>query len=45
MFVYLYTRSRFNQFRNDIKSKNPEDYSTVDKVGREKLSTRKSCFV
>ena len=29
----------------DIKSKYPEEYSTVDKLGREKLVGRKSCFV
>ena len=29
----------------DIKSKYPEEYSTVDKVKREKLLVRKSCFV
>ena len=29
----------------DIKSKNSEEYSTVDKVGSEKLLATKSCFV
>ena len=29
----------------DIKSKYPEKYSTVDKIGIEKLLARKSCFV
>ena len=29
----------------DIKSKYPEEYSTADKVGNEKLLERKSCFV
>ena len=29
----IYTRV-LNQFRNDIKSKYPKDYSTFDKVGR-----------
>ena len=29
----------------DIKSKYPEEYSTVDKVGIEKTLASKSCFV
>ena len=29
----------------DFQSKYPEEYSTVDKEGREKLLARKSCFV
>ena len=29
----------------NIKSKYPEDYSTVDRVGREKLLAWKSCSV
>ena len=29
----------------DIKSNYPEEYSTVDKEGSEKLLDRKSCFV
>ena len=29
----------------DIRSKYPKEYSTVDKVGSEKLSARKFCFV
>ena len=29
----------------DIKSKYPEEYSTVDKVGGEKPLASKSCFV
>ena len=29
----------------DIKSKCPEEYSTVDKVGSEKPLASKSCFV
>ena len=29
----------------DIKSKYPEEYSTVDKVGSEKTLASKSCFV
>ena len=28
-----------------IKSKYPEEYSIVDKAGREKLLARRSCFV
>ena len=45
----MYTRV-LNQFRNkwpnicDIKSKYLEEYSTVDKVGGERLLARKSCF-
>ena len=39
-----------NQFRNkivedDIKSKYPEEFSTVDKVGSEKLFGSQSCSV
>ena len=29
----------------DIKSNYPEEYSTIDKVGGEKLLVRKSCFM
>ena len=29
----------------DIKSKCPEEYSTINKVGSEKLLASKSCFV
>ena len=29
----------------DIKSNYPEEYSTADKVGGEKLLVRKSCFM
>ena len=43
IFVYLYTRSQIVKY--DVKSKYPEEHSTVDKVGREKLIARKSCFV
>ena len=48
IFVYLYTcthqiQKQINEY--DIKSKHPEEYSTVDKVGPEKLLARKSCFV
>ena len=31
--------------KNDIKSKYPEEYSTIDKEGCEKLLVKKSCFV
>ena len=49
--IFVYFSRVLNQSRNkssniyDIKSKYPEEYSTVDKVGREKLVGRKSCFV
>ena len=29
----------------DVRSKYSEEYSTVDKVGSEKLLAKKSCFV
>ena len=48
IFVYSYTRTQSIQkqiVEYDTKSKYPEEYSTVDKVGREKLLPRKSCFV
>ena len=48
IFVYLYTCTQLIQkqiVKYNIKSKCPEEYSTVDKVGSEKLLTRKSCFV
>ena len=48
IFVYLYARTQSIQkqiVKYDIKSKYPEKYSTVDKVGRERLLARKSCFV
>ena len=48
IFVYLYVRTQSIQkqiVKYDIKSKYPEKYSTVDKVGRERLLERKSCFV
>ena len=28
-----------------MKSKHPEEYSTIDEVGGDKLLVRKSCFV
>ena len=40
IFVYLYTRTQSTQIqsaKNDIKSKYPEKYSTVDKVGRQNI--------
>ena len=46
IFIYLYTRTqsiRKEIVQYNIKSKYPEEYSTVDKVGREKLLARKSC--
>ena len=48
IFLYLYTftqstQKQINEY--DIKSKYPKEYSTVDKVGREKLFARKSSFV
>ena len=48
IFMYSYTRTQSIQkqiVKYDAKSKYPEEYSTVDKVGREKLLARKSCFV
>ena len=36
IFVYLYTRRTEEIVEYDIKSKCPEEYSTFDKVGREK---------
>ena len=47
IFIYLYTRTqsiRKEIVQYNIKSKYPEEYSTVDKVGRERLLARKSCF-
>ena len=47
IFMYLHTRTESIQgqiVEYDIKSKKPEEYSTVDKVGSEKLLARK-CFV
>ena len=47
-FVYAYTRPQSIQkqiVECDIKSKYPEEYLTVDKVGRERLLARKSCFL
>ena len=47
LFTAVHTRS--NQFKNqifekDIKSKYPEEYSTVDKVGIEKLLSEEIQF-
>ena len=39
IFMYLF------QIEYDMKSKYPEEYSSIDKVGSEKLLARKSCFV
>ena len=41
----FFTHTKSIQNIYDIKSKYPEEYSTVHKVGREKLVGRKSCFV
>ena len=46
MFSYTCTQSSQEQIvEYDMKSKYLEDQSTVDKIGREKLLARKSCFV
>ena len=48
IFVYLIMHTQSTQkqiIEYDIKSKYPEEYSTIDKVKCEKLSVRKSCFV
>ena len=41
--VFIHTYSIIVEF--DIKSKFPEEYSTVDKVRSEKLLARISCFM
>ena len=46
--MYLYTRTQSVQkqiVEYDIKSKYPGEYLNFNKVGRDKLSARKSCFV
>ena len=46
--MYLYTCTQLIQkqiVKYNIKSKYPEEYSTVDEVGSEKLLTRKSYLV
>ena len=40
-FIHAYSAN----VEYDIKSKYPEEYSTIDKVGSKKLLARKSCFV
>ena len=48
IFVYVYTHTQSIQkqmVEYDIKRKYPEEYSTFDKVRREKLTARKSCFM
>ena len=50
IFVYLYTRTHYKPIQKqiveyDIKSEYLEEYSAVDRVRREKLLARKSCFV
>ena len=47
--IFVYLHMRFNQFKNQIvgnntKSKYPEEYSTVDKVGIEKLLSEEIQF-
>ena len=45
--MYLYTRTQSIQkkiFEYDVKSKYPEEYSTVDKVGREKTFSSEILF-
>ena len=45
---HLYTRTQSVQkqiVEYDIKSKYPREYLNFNKVGRDKLSARKSCFV
>ena len=47
-FMYLYMCMQLIQkqiVKYNMKSKYPEEYLTVDKVGSEKLLTRKSCFL
>ena len=44
--LYMHTQSIQKQIvEYNSKSKYPEEYSTVDKVGSENLFVRKSCFV
>ena len=48
IFMYSYRRTQSIQkqiVEYDIKRKYPEEYSTVDKVGRERRLERKSYFV
>ena len=48
IFMYLYTLTQSVQkqiVEYDIKSKYPREYLNFNKVGRDKLSARKSCFV
>ena len=40
----MHTQSTQKQIIEYDKSKYPEEYSTIDKVKRKKLSVRKSCF-
>ena len=42
-FGFIHTYSILVEY--DIKGKYPKKYSIIDKVGREKLLARKSCFV
>ena len=46
-FLYLYMRTQSLQkqiVEYDIKSKYPEEYSSVDKVGREKTFSEETLF-
>ena len=46
MCIYTHVLNQFRKiFEYDVKSKYSEEYSTVDKVGREKLLALKSCFL
>ena len=48
IFVYLYLCTQSIQkeiVEYDIKSKYPEEYSTIDNVGQKKLLPKKSSFV
>ena len=46
MYLYTRTQSVHKQIvEYDIKSKYPREYLNFNKVGRDKLSARKSCFV
>ena len=40
--MYLYTRTQIIEY--DVKSKYPEEYSTVDKVGRKKTFSKEILF-
>lgn len=46
IFMYLYkcTQSIQKQIVQYYRNKYPEEYLTINKVGREKLLVRKSCY-